>query len=126
VATAGAVAVALTSFLPWATSGRASRSSYELVASAERLEVLDGVAAAAAPLWYLVPLAAACAFLAAVLGRTVLAAGVAAATGVAAIVLGAAVNSSPLGADVGCAAATLAGAVSVAGAAVAVWQRRRR
>lgn len=126
VATAGAIAVAVTSFLPWATSGRASRTSYELVDAVERLDVLDGVGAAIAPAWYLVPLLAAAAFLAAVLGRTLLVAASAAFVGTAAILFAVAVNSSPLSADVGCAAAVLAGVVSVAGAGVAVSQRSAR
>ncbi|MGH9137331.1 MAG: hypothetical protein ACRD0G_09840, partial [Acidimicrobiales bacterium] len=55
----GAVGVAVAAFLPWGGSGRADRTSFELVSLARRLDVLDGAAASLAPAWYAVPLVAA-------------------------------------------------------------------
>lgn len=54
---AGALAVitALTTIPGWASSGQRTRTSYELVDAVERAGVLDGAAARAAPLWFLVP-----------------------------------------------------------------------
>ena len=54
-----AATVAIT-FVPWHQSGATSRNSYELLASAERLEIVDGAALRGlAMTWPLVPLAAA-------------------------------------------------------------------
>lgn len=67
----GAVVVAGASFLPWGGSGRAERTSFELVGVAERLDVLSSTASDLAQLWYLLPLVGALCGLAAVTGRWV-------------------------------------------------------
>ena len=65
----GSLLVAGTGFLPWGASGRAERSSYAIVTIVDRLDILDGVAAALAPAWFLAPVAAAVVWTAAALGR---------------------------------------------------------
>jgi hypothetical protein len=54
-ALAGATAVLVASFLPWATSGERARTSYELTRVAVRFDLLPTGVAALAPIWYLVP-----------------------------------------------------------------------
>jgi hypothetical protein len=118
--------VAGAGFLPWGASGQAERSSYELIGVVERLDVLDGLAAAVSQAWYLAPLAAAAVWLAAALGRIGLAqaiAGVLAACGAA---LAVAVVRSPL-LDRAGPYVTIAAALVVAlGLVLAAVERRRQ
>lgn len=119
--TGGLVVLVVGSFLPWASSGSRSRSSYELVRVADRLDLLPGGwQSGAARAWFATPLVAALAA-AAPLARHHLAPRVgavaAAAVAVFALVLVVMVHRSPLTADVGTttsavgAVATLVGAV---------------
>jgi hypothetical protein len=68
----GAVVVAgVGTLLPFATSGERSRSSYELVSLARRLEIVPaGWPSAAARLWFAVPLVLVVCWLLVVVGRT--------------------------------------------------------
>jgi hypothetical protein len=123
-AVAGALGVVAGSFLPYARSGRAVRTSYEVVATAERLEVVTGPAATLLRGWYLVPLLGAGAWLAAVTGRRVLLVSSCGILGVAALVLGGLLRRSPLTADVGVAIASLAGVLALLGVARMTWELR--
>jgi hypothetical protein len=125
LAVGGAVGVVVGSFLPFARSGSATRTSYEVVRAAERLEVVTGSLATLAKGWYLAPLLAATAWLAAALGRRVTVIASCVILSIAALALGASLTSSPLRADVGVHIASLSGAVSLLGAAILVWDMRR-
>lgn len=122
----GAAVVVGASFLPWARSGSAGRTSYGLVRAAERLDLLDGTAATLAMSWYFVPLAAALAFLAAAAGRPLLAVAVAAIVGAAGLAFSAVVQGGPLPADVGSTIAAIGGTMSLVGASVTVVTSRRQ
>ncbi len=93
---AGLAVTVVGSFLPWGASGRAERSSYELVAVLSRLEVVDGWLADLATAWYFLPLLAAGAFVAVLSGRRGLARLLGTTTGVAVVGMAMAVNRSPL------------------------------
>jgi len=69
----GTLFVTFAGFLPWGASGRRERTSFELIAVLDRLEVLDGAGAAAAKAWYLAPFLAGATLVAAALGRRALA-----------------------------------------------------
>lgn len=125
LAVGGAVGVVVGSFLPYARSGSATRTSYEVVGVAERLDVVTGPAATLARGWYLVPLLAAGAWLAAALGNRALLVASCAILSTAALALGVLLNRSPLRADVGLYLASLAGALSLLGAACLLWDQRR-
>lgn len=56
--TALVLATTASTFLRWGRSGERSRTSYELVDTAERAGVLPGDVAGLAPMWFLVPAAA--------------------------------------------------------------------
>ena len=126
LAVAGAMGVLAASFLPWARSGEAGRTSYEIVAAARRLDVVHGVWATAAAGWYLVPLLVVATGLAAALGRRVATATLSAVVGSAAAGLAAAVEASPLDAEMGTSVALAAGATALVGAARLAWERRSR
>ena len=126
VATAGTLAVAASSFLPWAESGAATRTSYELVRAAERLDVVTGSAATAARAWYLVPLLAVGTWVGTALGRPLAVAALATVVALATVALVLAVKGSPLRSDVGTVAAVVSAAVAAIGASVAVGERARR
>ena len=93
---AGSLAVAASGFLPWGASGRRERSSYELVGVVDRLDVLDGTAAAAVTAWYLAPVLAAVVWLTAATGRHGVARAVAAVLAAGGAALAVAVRRSPL------------------------------
>jgi hypothetical protein len=82
--------------LPWGGSGRRDRSSFELVRVAERFDVLEGVAAATARAWLLLPLAVASIGVLGLLGRRWAAGLVGTVVGAIAVVLALAVHLSPL------------------------------
>ena len=74
--TASAAATVAVTFAPWPHSGSASRNSYQLLASAERLGIVEGtVQGVLAAAWPLVPLAVALGGVALALRRRLLAAG---------------------------------------------------
>lgn len=126
VAVVGVIGVLGASFLPWARSGSATRTSYELVAAARRLEVVSGVGATLARGWYLLPLVVACTWLAATLRRPLVAAVSSAVVGTATLALVAAVKASPLPADTGTTLSLIAGIVALVGAARLAWEQRSR
>lgn len=126
VAAVGALGVLGTSFMPWARSGSSSRTSYELVAAARRLDVVSGTGATLARGWYLVPLVVAGAWLAAALGRPLVAAVSSAVVGVATLALVVAVKASPLPADTGSNLALAAGVLALLGAGRLAWEQRSR
>lgn len=121
----GTLFVAAAGFLPWGASGRRSRTSYELVAVLDRLEVLDGAGAAAAKAWYLAPLLAGATLLAAAARRPALArslAGVVAAGGATLAVL---TRRSPLLDRPGTSVTLLAAGVVGVGLVLALVERGR-
>ena len=107
-------ATVLTTFLPWAQTGAARRSSYVLVADVDQLGVLSGAASRAAGLWPLVPLLAGAAVFALGLGRLRAGAGLSAAVGLAVAAASMAVLRSPLQPLAGCWAGLATGLGSVA------------
>ncbi|HEV2068601.1 MAG TPA: hypothetical protein VGR26_02265 [Acidimicrobiales bacterium] len=126
VAVAGALGVLVASFLPWGRSGGTSRTSYELVDAAGRLEVVSGALAVGVRGWYLVPLLTACTWLAAVRRRLLATATLSALVGSAAVALAVAVKASPVGAEAGTSVALVAGATALIGAARSAWEDRRQ
>lgn len=116
----GLAVVVIGTLLPWGASGRAERSSYELVAVVTRLNVLNGPVAALAPLWYFVPLVAAGALVAELGGRPSLARGLGAVMGAAAVGLAGAVLRSPLSLRSGV-CVTMVGTVLLGGGVL--WRR---
>lgn len=126
MAVAGTLGVLGASFLPWAGSGGASRTSYQVLEAARNLEVVSGIWATTARLWYLVPLLVAGTWLAATLQRSLATATLSAVVGSAAVGLAVAVEASPLGAEVGTSVALAAGATALVGAARLAWERRSR
>ncbi|MGI8759255.1 MAG: hypothetical protein ACR2K0_08095 [Acidimicrobiales bacterium] len=127
LAVAGVLGVLVASFLPWARSGNASRTSYELVATAQRLDVVSGPGATLVRGWYLLPVAAAGTWLAATLGRPLLTATLSTLVGSAALGLVAALRSSgpSLAVAGGTSVALAAGATALIGAARLMWEHRR-
>jgi len=126
VTVAGAVAVAVAAFLPWGGSGEATRTSFELVQVAERLDLLQGRnRQVAAALWYLLPLVVALVWLAATFDRSVVVAVLGVVVGALAISGAAVVVSSPLKTQPGVPIAVLAGGTAVGGAALIALERRR-
>jgi hypothetical protein len=115
---AGAVGVAGASFLPWVRSGRAHRSSYEVVEAADRLGVVSGAGALAVRAWFLLPLVVAGACLAASVGRPRLAVALGGLAGAAAALLVHLVGRSALTTELGWTATLVAGAVVLVGAAL--------
>ncbi len=126
VAVAGALGVLVASFLPWGRSGGASRTSYDLVDAAGRLEVVSGALAVGVRGWYLVPFLVACTWLAAVRCRLLATATLSALVGSAAVALAVAVRASPVGAERGTSVALVAGATALIGAARSAWEPRRQ
>jgi hypothetical protein len=112
------------SFLPWARSGAADRSSYDLVASVRRLELLDGLAADLAPVWFLLPAMVGAAWLAVALDRIRTAATLGAIVGLLGVVLALQTVRSPLVHLPGAALGGGAGAIAIV-AALAGWLPRR-
>lgn len=118
------VAVAVT-FAPWLRTGSATRTSYEVVRSAERLEVM-----AARPqlvvsvVWAFLPMVSALSILASTLDRRYLAAGSAAVVGLAVAVLAAVVARAPRSADWGTQAGLASGSALVVVALAIAWTTR--
>lgn len=125
LAVGGSIGVAAAGFLPWGASGRAERSSYALVGVVDRLGVLRGADAVLIRVWYLAPVAAAAAWLAAALGRRRLAAGIAAGLALTGVAFAEAVRRSPLLGRPGPYATMGAAAVALAGVALTLIERGR-
>ena len=121
-----AVGVVICAFLPWAASGRASRTSFELLRSAERLDLLHGGWQHAMTIgWYLMPVAVAVLWLASVTVRPVIVAILGTAVGALAVVLALTVRSSPLRPEIGTSATIVTGGLAAVGAAATAWTTRR-
>lgn len=118
----GLAVVVVGTFLPWGASGRAERSSYELVAVLSRLEVLDGWLAAPATAWYFLPLLAAAGLVAVLTGRQPLARILGTVTGVAVVGMAVALTRSPLSPRPGV-CVTIIGTVLMGGGVL--WRRPR-
>jgi hypothetical protein len=94
MAATGAVAASL---LPWVRIGTRERSSYELLAAARRLEVLDrGAERALLVAWRFLPLVVALGWLALFVGRRRLAGAAGLLAGISAIAVSTAVLRAPL------------------------------
>ncbi len=103
----------LTTFLPWARTGAATRSSYVLIADVDQLGVLTGAIDRGANLWPFVPFVAGAAVCAFAFGRQRTGAALAALVGLAVAFAASAVLRSPLQPLGGCWAALAAGTGSV-------------
>lgn len=124
VALVAAIAV---TFAPWLRSGEARRDSHELVRTAERLGVFDGVAATAVRVsWAFLPFVAALGILALVRGwrRTGCAAAVT--VGVVLVLVGFGLQAAGDLADWGATAAIVVGGVSAVGGTVGLISGRGR
>ncbi len=119
------VVIVVCSFLPWGASGRAERTSWELLRSAERLDVLHGFGQeAGAVAWYFAPVAVAVIWLGAVWRRPLLVAVLGIAVGGLGIALAMAVRASPLQPEVGASATIAAGGLAVVSAAFTALRRK--
>ncbi len=119
---AGLALVVVGSFGPWVWSGRVSRSSYRLLQVADRLGFLgDGAGRWLPRTWVFVPLAAALALGALVVGRTRLAGTVAVVIGVYGLVLSLAVRATPLPSGWGTILVAVGGSLSVVGGVALAW-----
>ena len=97
VALVAATCAIAASLLPWVRTGNRERSSYELLAAARRLEVLDGdVEHALLVAWRFLPLVVALGWLALAIGRTRVAGAAGLLCGFAAIAVSIAVLREPL------------------------------
>jgi hypothetical protein len=114
--------VVLGSFGPWLRSGRRLRSSYELLAVADRLGFLgDGPGRWLPRTWAFMPLAAALVLAALVWGRPRLGGTVGFAAGVYAVVLSVGTIASPLAVEWGTMVGAVGGTASVVGGLALVW-----
>ena len=121
-AVAAAVAVFGCALLPWGASGRVSRSSFALLRSAERLDLVHGTWQRVLLVgWYLMPLAVGVLWLLALARRPFAVAIVAAAVGATGIALALIVRASPLHPEIGTSATIVTGALAMLGAAATVW-----
>lgn len=112
------------SFLDWARTGEATRSSYRLLRSARTLGVLPDPFDRLAPLWYLLPVAVGVVWLAATTGRIRLAGALALVVGLSAGGAALAVVRSPLPVAAGVAVGGFGAALSlIGGLAVLVMPR---
>ena len=122
----GLALVVVGSFLPWFRSGRRARSSYELFDLVDRLDLLsDGMARVAIAGWLLVPLAAAGAVAALLLGRTTVGAVISIVVGLYTAVLASVVRSTAGRWEAGTAMATIGGIVATVGGLVLLASTRR-
>lgn len=124
LASAAASLAFVASFLPWGRSGQTSRSSYQLVGVADRLDVLDGSARTAAMAWFVLPVLVGLVWLARSVDRHGTAATLSALTGLLSVVAAALIERSPLAVEHGATLAKWTGAVAVA-AAIAHLSTRR-
>lgn len=126
-AVAAAVAVAGSFLLPWARSGRAVRSGFDLARTVDVLGLADTAALRGllVGVW-LTPMLAATAWTVAVLGRWRVAGGLAAVSGALAVAAGGIVLSAGgISAESGCWAGMVAGLAALAGGVLAATTARR-
>jgi hypothetical protein len=122
----GLALVVVGSFLPWFRSGRRVRASYELFDLVDRLELLSGGAARVAVAgWLLVPLAAAGAAAALLLGRSTIGAVISIVVGLYTAVLASVVRSTAGRWEAGTAVATIGGIVATMGGLILLASTRR-
>jgi hypothetical protein len=115
----GLALVVVGSFLPWFHSGRRARSSYELFDIVTRLDLLpEGMARLTVGAWLGVPLVAAAAGAALLLGRTLVAGVVSVAVGLYTAALASGVRSATGQWEAGTATATIGGLVAAVGGLV--------
>jgi hypothetical protein len=126
VALAGATGMAIGSFLPWSRSGTVERTSYQLVAAAERLEVLGPRLQAVAVAWYFLLAGVGAAWLAAALHRIRIAAGLCAGSGLLALLFSGATMRSPLPSLVGAQLTAASSVVALVGSIAAIGISLRR
>ncbi len=101
------------SFIGWGRSGSRSRSSYELVRSARSLDLLDGLWADLAQVWFVIPLLVAVAVVAGIFNRTGVLAVLGVAIGSLLLVGWWQVKESILGVDTGATAGAVLGLAAV-------------
>ncbi len=119
------LAVFACAFLPWATSGRASRSSYALARSAERLDLINAAWQRGLVVgWYFMPLAVAALWLAAVARRPFAVAALGTGVGALAVIGALAVRSTRLQPEFGTSATIVAGGLAVVGAVATAWNQK--
>ncbi len=93
----GCGGVLVVAFLPWVRSGERERNSFELLRSADRLDLIQGVPQRVAQLgWLLMPVAVGIVVIALALGRSRIGAAAASVVGVFAAVIGGLVAVSSL------------------------------
>jgi hypothetical protein len=115
----GAVAVALTTQLPWATTGGATRSGWALAGTVHRLDLAGTTVLRAALIGFLLaPVLAAGAWVAAFTGRPVWVCTLGAVNGLVAEAAWVALRASTLESEAGAHLAGVSGGVALAGAAV--------
>ena len=101
------------------------RDSYELVAVADRLDLLASPWAGASAAWTLLPLCTVLAGVAMAFHRPFAIGTISLTVGIASISLAVVVFASPLGAELGARAAVVTGTISVVGALVVIAEQRR-
>jgi hypothetical protein len=116
---AATVAVGIASFMPWGKSGEASRSSYEIVVLAVRLDVLPSGTAALAHGWIALPVLTGGALFAWGVGQPALATTLGALVGALGVGFAALIYQSPLVVEAGATIAAIAGVVAIVMAAIA-------
>jgi hypothetical protein len=93
----GCAAVLMVAVLPWVRSGERDRNSFELLRSADRLDLLDGVVQRAAQItWLLLPVAVGIVIVALAIGRGRIAASGALGAGLASFLIAGVVIGSSL------------------------------
>jgi hypothetical protein len=124
----GVTLVVAGSLMPWVRTGARRRSSYQLVAIADRLGVLpSGLDTVVARGWVFIPLLAAVSVAAVVLGRLFVAGITAIVTGLYTVVMAWTVASSPLWAQRGVSVTVVGGIIAVlGGGALALTARTAR
>lgn len=113
VATGASVAVIASAFAPWGRSGEAVRSSFELIAAADRIDLLEPPWSILAVTWYVLPMLAGAACVAAATARTLVVAVLASTIGALSMTGCAVLYQSPLGPEVGAPLAGVAGGLAV-------------
>jgi hypothetical protein len=101
------------------------RDSYELVAVADRLDLLASPWAGASAAWTLLPLCTVLAGVGVASHRPFVIGTISLTVGIASISLAVVVFASPLGTELGARAAVVTGAISVVGALVVIAEQRR-
>lgn len=126
MATVASACATAATFLPWATSGTRTRSSYELVDVAGRAGVLSESTEVLANLWFLVPLACGLAVVGVAVRSVLLITATAGTIGVTVVAGGLLVARSPLGAEPGLFIAVGLGVVAAATGIGTLIMRKRR